>query len=250
MVKGTNTYKIIGKKTGMSLYIANKHSESKDLLHYDEKKDESRALRYATNVKSIFEDEQGDGIIKTAPIMFEYGILQVPTKKPNLIEFLALHPDNKANGGSIFELVDHAAQNEAKEKAEELQFEAMLLAREIGVSEQKAITRAVLPSRVDKMTPKEMSDWIKGYAKSNPQDFMDLAKSSEASRNNVIGEALAKGIIEFKRENSEVFWSHGTRNGRICRIAAGKDANVELEKFLMSNKGKSDFEDIELALQD
>jgi len=250
MVKGTNVYKIIGKKTGESLYIANKHTERKELLHYNEEDDTSRALRYATNVKSVFEDEQGGGVIKTSPIIFEYGILQVPTRNPTLIKFLSLHPDNAANGGTIFELVDHAAQNKAKELEEEMQFEAMALSREISKSEQKAITRVILPSRVDKMTEKEMSDWIKGFAKSNPESFLSLVESSEASRTNVISEALAKGIIEFKRDDSEVFWNHGTRNTRIFRIAAGKNPRTELEKFLMSNKGKSDFEDIEVALQD
>ena len=37
----------------------------------------------------------------------------MPRTKPNLIEFMAKHPDNTSNGGSLFNLVDYVAQKEA-----------------------------------------------------------------------------------------------------------------------------------------
>lgn len=249
-----NTYKIVSKSVGITHTIANKHTERKDLLYYnkDEKTGEetSRALRYATNVSSIFEDEQGDGIIKTAEIMFEEGVLRVPKRNPTLIKFLSYHPDNVKNGGSIFELVDHAAENKRKEAAEEIQFNAMALARELGDEEITAITRQILPSRVDKMTPEEKKSWVRGYAKGNPIRFTELASSSEVERENIIKSALAREIIQFRRGKSEVFWKHGTRNTLICRIPEGENPDEALERFLMSNDGKDTFEDIERALED
>ena len=250
MEKELYVYKIVNKRHGMTCYIANKHSQSKELLYYNEEDDSSRALRYATNVKSIFEDEQGTGIIKTAPIIFEEGILTVPRKNPTLIKFLKFHPDNVENGGQIFELVDYAAIDKSRAIAEELQFEAMALSRELGEKEIESVVRAVMPSRVDKMTNLEKSDWIKSFAKSNSEDFMDLAFSPEAARDNVIGSALKAGVIEFRRNNSEVFWNYKARNSRICRIPEGADAKQELEKFLMSNKGTEIFTDLEEIMKD
>lgn len=253
MLKDKNelkVYKILTKRHGMTCTIANKHTERKELLHYDEKTDESRALRYATNQKSIFEDEQ-KGVVKTAQIVFEDGVLKVERRKPTLIKFLEHHPDNRANGGTIFEEVDHAEENRIKEAAEELVYEAMTLARELSKEEQRAIARQVIPSRIDKMTEAEVFGWVKSYAKNNADTFMDMAGNfASLSREDIIKTALAQGIIKFKRKNTEVAWSYSSRNSMICRIPEGEDPHEALERYLMSNDGIETFEDIEGILKD
>ena len=50
------------------------------LLWFDEEKGENRALRYARNQKSPFEDEQ-DGNAIVEPVIFEDGFLRVPRSK-------------------------------------------------------------------------------------------------------------------------------------------------------------------------
>ena len=49
-------------------------------MYFDERQELNRALRYARNQKSPFEDEQ-DGNAIVEPIVFEDGFLSVPKNK-------------------------------------------------------------------------------------------------------------------------------------------------------------------------
>ena len=85
----------------LSYTLASRNHPRFPLMWYDEKNNVNRALRYCTNQKSPFEDEQdGNAIIEA--IIFEDGFLRVPKNNPVLQQFLHYHPLN----GSIFVEVD------------------------------------------------------------------------------------------------------------------------------------------------
>ena len=65
--------------------LASRNSRRFPLLWFDEEKGEQRALRYARNQQSPFEDEQ-DGNAILEPIVFEDGFLTVPKSKPIITE--------------------------------------------------------------------------------------------------------------------------------------------------------------------
>ena len=81
--------------------IPARNSRRSPLMYFDEDKGVNRALRYARNQKSPFEDEQ-DGNAILEPIVFEDGFLFVPKTNPVLQQFLSLHPSN----GHLFMEVD------------------------------------------------------------------------------------------------------------------------------------------------
>ena len=85
----------------------------KGITVYDSEKDTVREMRYCPNEPSIWADEQGDKARKET-VCFREGKLFVPKDKPNLRQFMDLHPMNMANGGKIFRQVDKKkdAQNE------------------------------------------------------------------------------------------------------------------------------------------
>ena len=79
--------------TPLSYTLASRNHPRFPLMWYDEKNNINRSLRYSTNQKSPFEDEQdGNAIIE--PIIFEDGFLRVPKNNPVLQEFLHYHPFN------------------------------------------------------------------------------------------------------------------------------------------------------------
>ncbi len=246
----TTVYKIVTKNPGITNEIANKHTENKDLTWYDKKRG-NLAMRYSTNHPSIFEIDQ-EGIVKTAPIVFEEGFLNVDTKrKANLIEFLSKHPDNTSNNGSLFEKVDHAAESKAEEKLLNLEADAILAERELTPGEKRAITRKRLPAQVDAMTDDSISVSIKKFSRANPSKFLSMIESPDIAINDIIQTALAKGLIEFKRGNSEVWWAMEDREESIiCKIPTGKDHNAELTRHLMSDAGIGAYKEIEIALKD
>ena len=65
-------YKLKTRHTPLSLMLASRNTSQKPLVYFDEEKMINRALRYAVNQKSIFEDEQ-DGSALLGTIVFEDG---------------------------------------------------------------------------------------------------------------------------------------------------------------------------------
>ena len=94
----SKSYRLKNNRTPLAYMLSSHHSKRTNLLHFDEATGENRALRYARNQKSPFEDEQ-DGNVIMEPIIFEDGLLHVPKQNQVLQYFLSLHPGN----GSIFE---------------------------------------------------------------------------------------------------------------------------------------------------
>ena len=104
----TRIYRLTKDRAPLSWTLSTGTSKRTALLYFDEEKQENRVLRYASNQRSPFEDEQ-DGNVVLEPIVFEDGFLTVPTNKPVLQEFLYYHPKN----GIDFEEIDK--EQEAQE---------------------------------------------------------------------------------------------------------------------------------------
>ena len=97
-----SNYYLKGGKEPLTYRLSSRHTTRHPLLWFDPEKGYERELRYATNQKSIFVDEQqGSSTLKH--IVFENGHLLVKKEKRNLQEFLAHHPHK----GIIFEEFDH-----------------------------------------------------------------------------------------------------------------------------------------------
>ena len=87
------SYKLTRDIAPLAYMLPTRHTNRFPLLDFDEETGQNRALRYARNQKSIYEDEQ-DGNVILEPIVFEDGFLHVPKNNQVLQKFLAVHPLN------------------------------------------------------------------------------------------------------------------------------------------------------------
>ena len=94
----------------------------------------NRAIRYCPNERSIFVDEQSTNAVKS-DVVFRDAMLMVSLDKPNLAAFLDKHPDNRANGGGVFRLLDTEKKVEVELDVEFLVHDAVALVREKGIDE-------------------------------------------------------------------------------------------------------------------
>ena len=69
-------YFLKNNRAPLTFVLQSRNSRRSPLLWFDEEKGINRALRYARNQRSPFEDEQDDNAI-VEPIMFENGKLSV-----------------------------------------------------------------------------------------------------------------------------------------------------------------------------
>ena len=92
-IKDRNYY-LTNELSPITYTLASRHSRRFPLLHFDEENGHNREIRYATNQRSIFVDEQ-DGMATLEHIVFENGSLHVPKEKQNLQKLLSLYHPHK-----------------------------------------------------------------------------------------------------------------------------------------------------------
>ena len=236
------TYLLKGKSP-LSLSIASRDSARFRLLYHDteanEGKGANRALRYAKNQNSPFQDQQDDTAI-LEPIVFEDGKLMVQKTNPVLQEFLSYHPGNVENGGSEFYEFD--PEKVAQQNIENLNLEvdALIAVRSLDINTMKSIGRVHLNGNVDKMTSSELKHDILLFAKQNPREFLDAIDDPELGVSNMASRALSEGYIQL-RGGKDLFYALPDNKKKIMTIPFGQKPEDALSEWLHSDKGKDFF---------
>jgi len=137
------------------------------LVWFDEEKGYERELRYATNQKSVFVDEQ-QGPCTLKHVVFENGTLTVPRNKTSLQKFLDIHPMK----GFVFTEFDEIAEAVDDLDYLELEIEAMNAASNMEVDQAEAILRVEQGSNVSTMTSKQIK--IAGQSNIPPAIPIDI----------------------------------------------------------------------------
>jgi len=102
--------------------------QQKGTTVFDAEENRIREIRYCPNEPSIYREEQSDNARRESVVFIE-GRKFVRPDQPNLIEFMETHPDNKANGGNLFEVVNKEKKAEVEVEKEFLVADAVMMIR-------------------------------------------------------------------------------------------------------------------------
>jgi hypothetical protein len=235
MKSNTRIYRLSGGKTPLTCMIATKHSRSKELTWLDEEKRENRALRYATNQSSIFQDEQ-DGQARLGQIVFIDGVLVVENRQMTLQKFLDHHPDNEKNGGTLFYEMNHEAEAKKQVESMDIEFEAQKISRELSMKELEAVMRYIAPNRVDKMYADEIKRDVRVFAKRYPAEFLDMFDNVEVETDNTIANIIDAKLITFRKKNSEVWYNLKDNKKLLFRVPFGEDHMDAITDYFHNDK--------------
>jgi hypothetical protein len=203
--KDRNYYLTRGKMP-LTHTLPSRHSRKYPLVWFDPEQGFEREIRYATNHKSIFVDEQ-KGAVTLKHIVFEKGHLMVPKEKRNLQEFLSHHPHKSM----IFEEFDSAQVAENHHDYLEMELAAMNMAYETEIDQAEAILRVEQGSSVVNLSSKEIKRDLLLFARNNPQLFMELAQDENVVLRNFAIVAVEKHIISLADDQRTFTWKS---NGR------------------------------------
>ena len=200
-------YHLTTLTTPLTLTIGTRHSALKPLLYFDEELGHQRELRYATNQKSVFVDEQ-KGVSTLGHVTFENGVLRVPKEKQNLQKLLSLyHPlRNKI----------YAEKNAIKEAEDDMswlesELEAMNLCKSLEIDDLEAIMRVQIGSRVTEMSSKEIKRDALLFARKEPLNFLELASDDNVQLRNFGIKACEAKILALSKDQRTFKWAS---NGR------------------------------------
>jgi hypothetical protein len=235
-------YYLKTNKNPLTYTIPTRHSRRYPLTWFDPELGYERELRYATNQKSIFVDEQ-EGPCTMKHVVFENGILQVPKEKRNLQEFLHHHPHN----GLIFLEFDQVVANEDQFDVMELELAAQNMAYQMDIEKLEAILRVELGSKVSELTTKELKRDALIFAKRNPELFIELSEDDNVELRNVAIKAVEAKIISLADDNRTFKWRSNGR--KLMTVPFDENAYSAIAAWFKTDEGLEVYKSIQKKLK-
>lgn len=227
-------YVLNSTSTPVSFQLRSRHSRFRSLTWFDEEQQRARPLRYASDQLSFFQDEQFEPVMLTA-VLFEDGKLIVPKENVLLQQFLAIHPDNAANGGGIFKEYDAEANAKKELDSMKVRYDAFQVIYESDPETLESLGRLFFPSKVDKMSLSEIKFDLIREADKDPERMVEASKDPNLKITNLAARALREGIVKFKPDNSTLVY--GANGKKIHTFLPTSDHLSALSKYLITDDG-------------
>lgn len=230
--------------TPLSFTLPSRNHPRFPLMWFDEEKNENRALRYAINQKSPFEDEQ-DGNAILEPVVFEDGLLHVPKNNPVLQQFLHYHPLN----GVAFVEVDK--EKDAQKEFDELNYEveAMVAARSLTIDQIELMTRVLFGKDPSTVTTAELKRDILIFAKQEPKDFLDIMKDPELNYQGKVRTFFEKGFLQTRKNEKEIWFDTATNKRKMMSVPFDAHYIDAAAQFLKSDEGADSLKMLDAMLE-
>jgi len=219
------------------------HSRKKSLLYFDEELGYQRELRYATNQRSCFVDEQ-KGQIVMGRIVFRDGVLRVPKENVALQKLLSLyHPALKSN---IYKEYKPAQQASNEVDWIEFELQALNLAKTLSVEEAEAILRVEMGATVTELSSSEIKRDVLIFAKKNPNLFLQLATDENTQLRSFGAKAVEQGILTLSQDQRT--FTYGSNGRKIMTVPFDEHPYFALSAFFRTDEGMEVYKAIEKRL--
>lgn len=237
------TYYLIGNKRPIVMTIPSRHTERRPLLWFDEELGYQRELRYATNQRSCFADEQ-EGPATLAHIVFRDGTLFVPKQEVALQQLLSLYHPLKDQLYAEFDAVREAVDDL---DFIELELQALTLSSQMDIDNAEAILRVEYGSRVNEMTSKEIKRDLMLFAKRDPVLFIELANDENVKIRNFGIRAVEAGILKLADDQRTFNWASNGR--KVMTVPFDENPYSALAAYFKTDDGIEIYQNIEKRLK-
>lgn len=236
-------YYLIGNNSPLTYVLTSKSTPRKPLLWFDEEKGYNREIRYASNQRSCFIDEQ-DGNAILDHVIFEEGVLNVPKTNQPLQKLLSLYHSKKSY---VYDEKDEVAEAKDDLVSIEVEMEALNTAMSIDVDQSEAILRVELGSRVDQMSSAELKRDLYMFARNNPILFLELVNDDNVMLRNLAIKAAEMGIIKLSQDQRTFAW--GSNDKKLMTVPFDENPYSAFAAFLKTDEGVEIFKSIEKKLK-
>lgn len=240
-IKDRNYY-LVNDMSPLTYTLASKHTRRFPLLYFDSEQGYNREIRYATNQKSVFVDEQ-DGMATLEHIVFENGTLHVPKEKQALQKLLSLYHPQKNKKYKEMDIVAEASDELGDLEAE---FDALSLARTLDLDHIEAILRVEVGSNVNSMSSKELKRDILLFAKRNPYLFLELANDENVELRNTAVKAVEANVINLSQDQRTFSWASNGK--KLMNVPFDENPYSAFAAYLKTDEGVEVFQSIQKKL--
>jgi len=236
------TYILRGNKSPITYTIPARHSARFPLLWFDEKTNEQKELRYATNQNSVFVEEQ-KGEATLGHIIFLDGTLTVGKKNQNLQKMLSLYHPAKNIKYTEFDPAEIAI-----DELEDLEvtINALNMAREMDIDLAEAVLRVEIGSKVSGMSSKEIRRDLILFAQRNADLFIDLANDDNVQLRNLAINATEAGVISISQDQRTFTWASNGR--KLINVPFDENPYSAMAAYFKTDEGVEIYKSIEKKL--
>ena len=233
-------YELTTGKKPLVFTLPTVHTQRCPLLWFDEKLGYQRELRYATNQKTPFVDEQ-EGTATMGRITFRDGSLRVPKENVTLQKLLSLYHPYVLNGTITEYKPDVIASNDVEWI--EMELEAMNLAKSMDIDEAEAVLRTEFGSEVSKLSSKELKRDLLIFARQRPNLFIDLANDDNVHLRNVGIKATEMGLLKLSYDQRT--FSYGETGRKLMTVPFDEHPYSALSAYFKTDEGMEVLQAIE-----
>lgn len=225
-------YKLKKDAAPLSFMLPTRNSRRFPLMWFDEEKGENRALRYARNQKSPFEDEQ-DGNAIVEPVIFEDGFLRVPRSNQVLQQFLHYHPFN----GKKFVEVDNQKDAEVEVESLNLEVEALIEAKQLTIEQSETLYRVLFGKDPSLLSSSELKRDLLIYAKRQPGSFLNAVSDPMLKLQSTVQSFFDNKLLTYRNNKRDVYFNLDSNKKKLTTIPYGEDPIDILCGFFQSDEG-------------
>ena len=224
-------YELASGKQPLVFTVPTMHSAKSPLLYFDKEQGYAREIRYATNQRSPFVDEQV-GTVTLGRIVLRNGILRVPKEQVAMQKFLAVHP-------FILSGVITGYKPEAIAEYEidwiELEMDALNTAKDMDVDLAEGILRVQSGSKVSELSSKELKRDLLIFARKQPRLFLELANDDNVQLRNIGIKATERGILRLSSDNRT--FMYGETDRKIMTVPFDEHPYSALAAYFKTDEG-------------
>lgn len=225
-------YELTENATPLVFRVPTMHTARKPLLYFDKELGYQREIKYATNQKSCFVDEQS-GAATLGRIVFRDGQLVVSKENVVLQKLLSFYHPYTLDG----RIKEYKPEVEAEEEVDmiEVELEAMNAAKSMDIDEAEAILRVELGSRVSEMSSKELKRDLLVFARRNPYLFLELANDENVHLRNIGIKAVEANIIKLSPDNRT--FTYATTDRKLMTVPFDEHPYSALAAYFKTDEG-------------
>ena len=216
------------------------HTQKSPLLWFDKDAGYQRELRYATNQRTPFVDEQ-DGVATMGRITFRNGELRVPKENVTLQKLLSLYHPYVHNGLISEYKPEQIAENDVEWI--EMELEAMNLAKSMDIDEAEAVLRVQNGSGVSKLSSKELKRDLLIFARQQPALFLNLANDDNVHLRNIGIKATEIGLLKLSQDQRT--FSYGDTDRKLMTVPFDEHPYSALASYFKTDEGMEVLQAIE-----
>lgn len=235
-------YTLKSNKRPLVFTVPSRHTAKRPLLWFDEEKGYQRELKYATNQRSPFTDEQ-NGPATLGRIVLRDGVLRVPKENQVLQKLLSLYHPYKDELYEEYKPVQQAASQLDWIEAE---IEALNLAKALSIDELEAVLRVEFGNQVNQLSSSELKRDGLLFAKKKPLLFIELANDENVQLRNFGIKATEARIIKLSPDQRT--FTYGDNNRKLMTIPFDENPYSALAAWFKTDDGVEVYKAIEKRL--